>query len=439
MRLTLMIFACISLFPATLFAQQGGQEYEVLSDDVFIRSGPGRQNYATGKLSPGDRVFVHRKDPGGWLVITPPQGSFDWILADNVDVIEEPQSNRPGRGLVKKPKALARIGSRLEKSRRDHYRITLSKNTSVKIIGQGMLNSPEGPRLWYKIEPPVGDRRWILGQFVQPVGKDNDGLDPFSQEGMTGENRDLPSPDQRRQRSRAFLADQKQEYDPEEKSPRKNGLVPRKMVRTQGTPRNSTKTNTIKTGPSQAELQDDRARIAALDRQFREILRRETGQWFFDDLEQNYLNLKRSAAHHVTRRHVDLRLKKMAEYQKIKTEHDAFVTLTKKSKDREAKILSMRSQQHSKGKSSTPSTAKKPRFSGAGIIQRSVGAPAGAPQHVMIAPDGKILAYLTATKGIDLDKHLGRAMGINGPRNHRAEWHTDHIRVEQLTPVRLRQ
>ena len=71
-------------------------------------------------------------------------------------------------------------------------------------------------------------------------------------------------------------------------------------------------------------------------------------------------------------------------------------------------------------------------------MQRSIGAPRGAPVHALVAPDGRVLAYLQAAQGVNLDSYLGRAVGIDGPRTHRSEWRTDHILVEKLTPVRLK-
>ena len=58
----------------------------VSSDNVLIRSGPGGRYYPTGRLASGDRVTVHRHDPGGWFMVSPPEGSFSWIAANGVEI-----------------------------------------------------------------------------------------------------------------------------------------------------------------------------------------------------------------------------------------------------------------------------------------------------------------------------------------------------------------
>jgi uncharacterized protein YgiM (DUF1202 family) len=74
---------------------------------------------------------------------------------------------------------------------------------------------------------------------------------------------------------------------------------------------------------------------------------------------------------------------------------------------------------------------------GAGIVQRAATAVPGGPRHVLLAPNGRILAYLYSDNGINLDAYLGRQMGIVGPRAYRPELQTDLIVVRRMVPVRL--
>lgn len=78
-----------------------------------------------------------------------------------------------------------------------------------------------------------------------------------------------------------------------------------------------------------------------------------------------------------------------------------------------------------------------PRFDGAGIVQRSATTYAGAPQHVLLAPNGRVLAYLHPGPGVDLDQYLGKPMGLFGQRGFRRELQADLIVVRGLMPVRL--
>lgn len=449
MRLALVISLYLTLLSTDARAQHRDPPYEavIVSEEVIVRSGPGRDYYSTGKLKPGDRVTVQRHDPGGWWVISPPPGSFDWVLADNVEIIAQPQGNTPGRGAIKNNGTVVRIGSLLEPDKLDVYHLELSRGTRITILGQKVFNTPNGPRQWYKIAPPQRDTRWILSQFVKPIGLNGEGIDPF-EDGATGG--DLPSPNrgQQRQRKRArhLFAEQnpqrgydENESDVGEPQQEDGGLVERKVVRTrQPQEKRSESPGMVRTGPSRDELEDDRQRISALDARFRKILRHEdASQWDFTALEQDYKNLQHSAAHDAIRRQVNLRLRTVAKYRKIKAEHEEFVRLTKESDEREASILSLRGKSRTPAPTDPQTRTSRRRFSGAGIIQRSVGAPPGAPAHALVALDGRVLAYLHPVRGLNLDQYLGRGMGLNGRRTHRPEWRTDLIVVEKVTPVRL--
>ena len=89
-------------------------------------------------------------------------------------------------------------------------------------------------------------------------------------------------------------------------------------------------------------------------------------------------------------------------------------------------------------RTSTPVTPSPPKFDGAGIVQRSAATQANGATHVLLAPNGRVLTYLKAGSGINLDAYLGRAMGLTGPRSFRHELNADFMVVRRLTPVRLR-
>jgi len=74
---------------------------------------------------------------------------------------------------------------------------------------------------------------------------------------------------------------------------------------------------------------------------------------------------------------------------------------------------------------------------GAGVVQRAATAIPGGPQHVLLAPNGRILAYLFPERGVNLDAYVGRQMGVMGQRMFRPELQTDLIIVRQMIPVRL--
>ena len=72
-----------NLAPRRLAAEEPTFPYTAYAntDDVYVRSGPGKNYYPTEKLKRGDAVEVYRHDPGGWYAIRPPHGSFSWVPA----------------------------------------------------------------------------------------------------------------------------------------------------------------------------------------------------------------------------------------------------------------------------------------------------------------------------------------------------------------------
>ncbi len=80
-----------------------------------------------------------------------------------------------------------------------------------------------------------------------------------------------------------------------------------------------------------------------------------------------------------------------------------------------------------------------PPLDGAGIVQRAATTSPNGPRHVLLAPNGRILAYLQADRGVNLDAFVGRSMGIMGARAYQPDLQTDLIVVRGMVPVRLAQ
>ncbi len=75
------------------------------------------------------------------------------------------------------------------------------------------------------------------------------------------------------------------------------------------------------------------------------------------------------------------------------------------------------------------------QFEESGIIQQAVTENPRAPRHVLLAPNGRILAYLNPRQGVQLDQYVGQSMGVYGARQHGGELQNDIIQVEALEPA----
>ena len=130
----------------------------ISSDDVYIRSGPGKNYYPTAKLKHGEPVEVYRHDPGGWYAIRPPAQSFSWISARQLDVLDD------GLAVVNTDRAVARVGS-LFSDVRDVIQVRLNKERA------GRTGRPPRQRRRKVVQNRPAGRRIPLGlqRLCQPV------------------------------------------------------------------------------------------------------------------------------------------------------------------------------------------------------------------------------------------------------------------------------
>src|SRR5690606_12650897 len=98
----------------------------VSTNDVYVRSGPGRDYYPTDKLDKGQPVEVYRHDPGGWLAIRPPRGSFSWVSARHLDLAED------NLAVVNSDRVVARVGSEFSDVR-DVIQVRLARDEKVAL------------------------------------------------------------------------------------------------------------------------------------------------------------------------------------------------------------------------------------------------------------------------------------------------------------------
>lgn len=432
--------------------------YEAIinADEALVRSGNGRRYYPTLKLKRGARVTVHRHDPGGWFMITPPQGSYSWIRAEHVEKIGA------NRGRVTDNGVVVRVGSAFSESR-DVEQIRLSKNDEVTILGSKTVQTEFGKVLMHQIQPPTGEWRWIEGHLLVPTeqyqpGKSapvpvdtpiaGNGNDPFSQD-IAQNNPAAP----------------KQEMI---KTP------------TDGSARRSV--------PGENQIAAAKEAIKKIDVQFRGMIEAEPTAWDLDALEQDYKALQQQIEHPAVASKIDLRLDAVERYRKVQAEYQDFLKLAEETSKRDAELVSMAPDQNKTGRypdantdapgtdslipptpepamestlpspplpqpsapqpgtppqpSVPPQQAKppvqQPRFSGAGIVRRVNNGRNGMPTHALVAPNGQFLAFLQPiSPQINLDAAQGRAIGVTGKRWFRSELRGDFILVESMTPVRL--
>jgi hypothetical protein len=386
MRSFLLVLTMAALAAPLEGASEVKFPYETIieADETFVRSGSSTRYYPTSKLRRGEKVVVHRHDPGGWCMIAPPPGSFSWVPAKYVE------KTGADRGAITTDKVAVRVGS-FESDIREVFQRTLARGDEVRIIDQKMLTpeSGSGPaELWYRIEPPRGEWRWVMGQAVAPSPRSDrkSGGDPFaSQEYSHRTQRSSPPPRNSGDESamfdaplptaagREYLDDHRQQQTGEAPP-----VASRPLVRKQG------KGAKKQAGRRQAALLEE---LDRLDARFRSILDKPTLEWDFSQLEQDYTALRGETDSENIQQMIAARLNRIAGYRKTRADDEEVATIQAETARRDAELAEVQRRQEAQ-----LASLRQPRYAGVGIVERSALTRRGAPRYALLTPAGRVLA-----------------------------------------------
>ncbi|WP_373652740.1 hypothetical protein [Schlesneria sp. DSM 10557] len=461
----LLLIACATLFAGStpLQSEERKFPYEAIvdaEDGESVWSGPGPKFYPTDKLRKGDRVMVHRHDPGGWCMIAPPPGSFSWIRAEYV------QKSGPQSGVLKANDVVVHIGSNVKPDEFMTVQAHLSKGDAVEILGEKEFRFDDTMRLMYKISPVKREWRWIARKSIVPA--DAIRTEPF------------PAPQSPRKKPSGPVANLDEDAFAR---PISTGPIRREERDSAGSTDTDGAENSgvRKTGPDAEQLAVARKQLDEIDNQFRDMIRQEPTQWNLDSLDEQYRRLDGETGMPSMTATIGSRLDAVKRYREIHKNYLEFTRLSEETRQRDAELLALQSPtvprqipntappqnvppiqpipqqpqaqpqpqpqlqpqpqpqaQPQPQRPAPPQGNGAPAFDGAGIVQKMAKTFPGGPQYVLIAPDGRFLAYLQPAPGVDLNRHVGRAMGIIGPRAHRDDWNADTITVRSLQPVQLK-
>jgi hypothetical protein len=445
----------------------------IADDQVYARSGPGKQYYPTSRLRKGDHVTVIRHDHGGWFMIEPPPGSFAWVRQEYV--------NRQGdRGLITgDSQIVAWIGTSFGD---DHFVESrrLQPGEAVEIVGEKTLRDDRGDVAYFRIKSPKGHFRWISGAKVVTSEQQ------LAAANARARGDDLPTYDKSSENvghdseaTRVDMASLEPSVNDSNPTNSKSVPAPKEFSRrpaptpkdleeldTTTSPRTSTKNES---GPPTSLVTMDAAgqqRLAAIDEQMKEMLQRNTRDWDFAPIEAELQALQ---AQESTSTGAARRLASLGKYQRIKADYDDFASIMDKTNRRDAELAAAQRgnppaapsrasptptprpqtpppsnlRNATPGRSTAPSRpvpsnpSVKNRFGGAGIIRQSGSNQAGVPQYMLVHPNGQRLAYLQG-EGVDLSKYVGEAMGLEGDRYYRPDLKSDFMIVKSLQPVKLK-
>ena len=504
----LMLVSSLSTLTNSVFAQSSRTfpyDAVVADDEVYARSGPGKQYYPTSRFRKGDPISVVRHDPGRWFMIEPPLGSFSWVRTEFV------RRDGDQGTIISDAPVIAWVGTSFGD---DHFveQRRLQKGEEVEIVGEKTLKDDRGEVAYLKIKPPKGHYRWVPGAKIVSADKTKQlaqskrpGGDPFSDDShSTGAVRDpnvsqvdLAELEAIKDSARADVgADVTGDDVPLPKDVASKAPVSKsrdKIDTDTESPFGSTKAKVSST-KDKSGAADRQKQLASIDQQLQEITQRESKDWDFGNIEQELLELQK---HNDSADAASRRLALLAKYNKTKSVYDEVAQIMEQTNRRDAELAAAQraGQQFvpptvvpegqpqpttqpinvNRGPVPVPNSSVSPvqpnrvpaptirtrptgptpqpaspnrqplpqnspvrnRFGGAGIIQRSSANIPNAPKHVLVHPNGRVLAFLQSD-GVDLDKYVNESMGLEGERTFRPDLQSDLMIVRGAQPVKLK-
>ncbi len=499
MRAGILILSVLPVFGALAApAGERAMPYKayITSTDVYVRSGPGKNYYPTGKLAEGTEVEVYRHDPGGWYAIRPPEGSFSWVSARFVEIGDD------GLGTVTGDRVAARVGCEFSDIR-DVIQVRLHEGEVVEILGEKQFSGTADAGKWYKIAPPAGEFRWVFGRLVDPdymtsgIRSAPENTSPLvapAARAAIDNNREpetLGDLEVKAAGDQLLAADQPALLPSEETltakplakvaeregalaswvpagSPGSNPgpqVVPSERLTSHETVEKDRQTAAAAGGPpgyvspgipelNQREKQQSGGSPAgrlpaiaprlpfgeALDRlelQLSQMLAEEPTAWSFAELEIQAQALMERAQTAVERGKVRLVLNKIARSADIKNRYAQFVEKEVELDRREERLEGMRAAGVASSEHAPPlaeETATR-RFDGMGRLARVVASDLGAPQYALVNDEGKVECYVTPAPGLNLRYYVGSRVGVHGALGYIPERQARLVTARHVTPL----
>jgi hypothetical protein len=370
------------------------------SDDVYIRSGPGKNYYPTEKLAKGDPVEIYRQDPGGWYAIRPPQGSFSWVPAD----VLKPIGDR--LAVVQKDKTPCFVGTRLSNAR-DVHQVRLDQGEQVEILDIKQIGDGSDAQSWCQIAPPSGEFRWVFGKYIDrnlPPGVSN-----------SDKSRGAADRDDRTAKNPGWIAKgNAKSVAADDADSADSDTSPRRESSWHATGKNAAEERPAPMGdPFQSELNSidlDVSKIAADDQ----------STWEFTALRRRAEALLPRADTALERGRVRLVLNRIARFEDVKRRYD---------------LLNQPGSAIASNRPSVLPVDDPNRYDGVGKLAPVVSQRPNAPRYALIDNSNQVVSFITPAPGVDLQAYVGKSVGVSGQRGFMPELGKPHVTVQRVAIV----
>jgi hypothetical protein len=377
----------------------------VNSEDVYIRSGPGKNYYPTDKLAKGQPVQVYRHDPGGWYAIQPVEGSFSWVQADCL----KPQGEK--LAIVEKDRAMCFVGTRFSTAR-DVHQVRLDKGEQVEILDVKQIGEGADAQSWCQIAPPSGEFRWVFGKFVDrepPTGLSGKGPAPGSAGGSASRPRDREAFNDSAPRT-DWTAKGSQGSAVRSQEPAGAG-----WKSTAGARGSDEKAPVVSSDPFQTDLN-------ALDFDVSKMVADDPGTWEFTALRRRADALLPRADTAIERGKVRLILNRIARFEDVKRRNELLA-----QNNSAIAVTTSRT-------TSLPADSP-PQYDGVGKLTPVVSQRPNAPQYALVDRSNQVVTFITPAPGVNLQPYVGQEVGVSGQRGFMPELRKPHVTAMRVSVV----
>lgn len=443
-----MRFASLFLFllleTVALAASAGEAEVPytafVLTDSAPVRSAPGKVHYPTMQLKRGAKVEVYRHDPGGWLAIRPPNGSFSLIPAKYLKMAAE-----PGIANVTEADVAALVGTGESSPKELIWQVQLKQGEPVELLGISTDHSSgdSSNDRWYKIAPPAGEFRWIHQQFVtRDANAVVANVEPTGNEAQPP-NAKSPS-----------VVEEK-----EKKSDWDDGFVARKQR-----PSNSVtnaaaemQTAAVKKAPMQPQAEqtapapgdDLLTQISLLDVELSLMVAGDESTWRTTELKKRAESLLNQSTTNLQRGRARLLLNRIEEFHELENRYKEILLAASpddlagqansgepnKLAVGDALELKTRLREKLNQPSAEPSRTK---FDGQGYLMPVHSERPDVPPFALVDGAGRIVQYVTPAPGLNLYRYRKLEVGLFGQRGFVPTLKTPHVTAQRVVVLERR-
>lgn len=381
-----------------LFASPVGYADEILPQIVFvsareaaIRSGPGPSYYPTTMVARGTRVEIYRHDPGGWMAVRPPQGSFSWVRADQVQ-----QEADTAIGTVIGDEAITRVGTDSGGEFDVRY-VHLDQGEAVEVLGGELLPTGDDneKELWLKISPPAGEFRWIHHADVA-VDLESALATSASELATTLAHPIAPT--------RALPADTRRVEFTARGSRPENSVESASRGEPTLAPLASSGTS-----PADSRTND----FAEIDRQLNKAVAGDPSGWELQSLRDRAAAVMQETSDSVSHLQASNLLQRIERFMEVQQQYEAV----------EQPLPSVLADNI---------TSVEDPYDGVGYLMPTVSQRDNAPRYALTDIEGRILHLVSPSPGMNLHRYLRKEVGIVGQRGYHTELHTPHLTAERV-------